>query len=479
MKRVNTWLAFIIGMLILMPFSSSGQEIEREQLDFQLAKEEAETILSKSDSIPDLQMMVKVKSKAASLLWSQGPVRSRLVFIKLWEAIDKGSDDNSFDVENARIDLLEYLYPKDRRLAVQLIESARQSNSKSTSLVEKISGTNSETRRLAFLSYRLAEEDAVLAARVLEAGLSENTAPMLPLILSRIRDKNPVLANYIASQTTERFDNQSPTIALVGIGTMAGYLFPLTPSPVISLESSESDENLRQQYMFSGYRVLKRSLEETNESLIKGQNFNNRALTLRTFNQALTAGILAEMSSRYAPEYFVELTTISGRLIQTVPKQFAGLIAIQVAAVRAAIGRVEKSEISEAEIIIAIAKEDFFSAQLLIDDIKEEAKKKIWQDILFRSQAQSFVKRGDLLAALSTARKLESVSQSIPILVDIAKIAHKKKDESLSISVLQEAERVSGRLSKGMQARTLFSVATESAYFMKAQSLVMLLTSVE
>lgn len=369
--KKRSYLALII-VIIVMTGSIKSQERTKVAVDYQIAVDELDSILAKSESIRDVRGYICIRSKAANILWSRDPSESRVIFTKLWEKIDKQIDSESFDKEGARIDLLEQLFPKDRTLANKLIAASKSSKVKSNSVFDMLSGTNPETKRLAFLAYRLAEHDPGLAATVLEAGLKENTAPSLALVLSRIRENDPLLANYVASKAIERFPDQSPTLGLFGLGSVVVYLFPYAPSPAISSEVAKSDEDLLQLFMDVGYLTLKRSMEETEENLISVSHLTSQALIVRKFNQALLASILVTLSPRYSTQYFVELNTISTSLIQGVPKQFLSLISNQVAAVRGILGRAEEQEVSDEEIIAAITREDYLSAELQINKIKEE-----------------------------------------------------------------------------------------------------------
>lgn len=479
MKNHFINVIIIVGLMIL-PISLNGQTVNTKQVKTQLAVQEAETILHKADRIMDLLAMVRLKSKAANLLWTRQPDESREVFIKLWDTIDKRTDDNSFEEEEARSAVLQYLFPKDRKLANQLLRKLAKNNKEDISDFETTSGRSKETRRLALLSHRVAETDVVLAAYILEQSLTENTHPTASLVLSRIREKNPLLANYVVSQAIENSGNLPRTLALHRLGVLTGYLFPFTPMPAISSEVMESDENLRQQFTLAGYQILKDSLTETNEFLTNEQKLGDKSKELRVMSLALVAGTLAVLSTRYAPEHFVELNAIANRLIINVPKSLVGLVQAQIAAVKGAVDLAEKSDVSETEIINALAKEDFSAAENLIAEIKDENKKKFWTQTLLKAQSKAYLIRGELLKALNTTRKIDDANQKLLLLVEVAKAAHKKQDESLSIDVLQEAQKVSAEsLPKGLNAQTLFSLAAETAYFLKPQAMQMLQTSVE
>ena len=456
-----------------MSANLKGQNLNDDRMKHQRAVLEAESILSEADKIDNLLVAVKVKAKAASVLWTQSPEKARAVFIKLWDKVD-GQTDKSFDKEEARIALLPYLFSKDRALANQLLKRSAGED-ENVSDFDKINGKDPETRRLAFTAYRLAERDAVLAAAVLEQSLASGTAPMAQLTLARLREKDPLLANYVASRAIESFNRQPRTVAVIGLNTLIAYLFPYTPLPAVSPEVIESDENLRFQFMSTGYQILKESLAESNDFLVKEQQLSAKSLDFRGFSQAMLAAILTTLSTRYAPQNFAELDEITRRLIIGLPKQLADAIQIQTAVIRGGLGEVETSEVSEAEILSAMAKGDFNAAQNLIDKLKNETKKKTWTQLLLKAQTNFYLANNEILLALNTARKIENAAQRMLLLAETAKAAHKRRDQVLSVDILQEARKTSAdSLPKGTRATTLFTIAAETAYFSVSESLLTL-----
>jgi hypothetical protein len=485
MKHLIIAIVILIGGIIV-PIKISGQKEESDRLRYLRAIQEAEAVQSAADRIIDNPLaVIKIKAKAASVLWTQSPEQSRLIFTKLWDKIESQSD-NAFDKEEARIALLKYLFPKDRTLANRLLKkTADKSQDNEVSNYEKMNGTDPETRRLAFTAYSLADADVVLAASVLEQGLAHGTPPMIAPILTRIREKNPLLANYVALRTIENFSGQSRTAAVFGLNTITPYLFPWTPSSVISDEVEESDENLRSVFMSAGYQILKESLLESDATLIKQEQLSKKNLGFRNFSQAMLAAVLATLAPRYAPQLYSPLADVAQRLISTLPPQFASGIQTQVAAVKAKISKAEatpdsESEVSESDIIGAVARGDFKVAQTLIDKLKNESKKKIWMQLLQKAQIKSFLTNGELLDALITARKIEDGSQRMFMLAEISKAAHKKRDKVLSTDVLYEARKTnSDSLPKSIRATTLFAIAADTAYFSALEATLMLEEGVE
>lgn len=483
MNKIKIHVLLVI--FITSGFSATGlvmgQDLTMPISEYESALSEIDQILVRSDKIFDLKKQVIIKSKAANLYWDHDPDMARRVFIKLWNTINDALDEegfSKFDREDARIDLLEKLFPKDHKLASRLMNDLRKLEKKEESLANRLRGTTENARRFGMLSYRAAEDDIRLASQILQIGLAENTTPMLPAILTRIREKDPLLANSIVAGILDGTQEISPTFGLTSLSLIADYLFPLRPSPTLSIEALESDEELRDQFMKSGHNLLSRSLAESDEVLIKDHKYDVGILSYRKMQQALLSSVLAAMAQRYSPQHLVELNLISGSLLSMVPGQMVALISMQTNVVRSHIGALNEKDVTFADITSALVREDFTKAKTLIGDLKEEPEKKVWFDIVHSAEATSLLKQEEGEQALSSAGKIENAGQAFIILPKILKYAHKKQNESLELITFQEMKRVSNRMGKGMRARVAFSVVTEMAPLMKDYSETLLLEAV-
>lgn len=167
------------------------------------------------------------------------------------------------------------------------------------------------------------------------------------------------------------------------------------------------------------------------------------------------------------------------------PPQFASAIPAQVAAVKAKISNAEaapdkESEVSESDIIGALARGDFKVAQTLIDKLKNESKKKVWTQLLQKAQIKAYLTNGEILDALNTARKMEDDSQRMFMLADISKAAYKKRDKVLSTDILYEVRKTPADSStKSIRATTLFAIAADTAYFSTPEATLMLEDGIE
>jgi hypothetical protein len=478
MKYLTFLITFLAGALLMVNIAK-GQSPTSPENNYSRAVEEVENILSSAGKLNNPLAIIKVKSKAANLLWAAKPERARAVFMELWEFIN-AQTDKSFDQEEARLALLQNLYPKDQALARRLMDkiAGPSSGDDKVSAVDKLLGNTSANRRTALLANRLLEADITLASSVLEQSLAGGVAPLAQTTLSQLRAKDPLLANHLTARAIRNLEQSSPTSAVTGLGIITNYLFPLVPSFTFSPEASESDENLRSLFVNAGYQALKASLAEAEETLLKEQGFTPASLKTRIISQTVLAATLTALAPRYAPLYLAELTAITARLLNLLPPNLVELVKAQASAVKGSLGTSEEAEtdeVSEGEIINALTKQDFNKAQSLIDRLKDENKKALWTGLLLKTQSNAYLDAGDLIAALNTARKLQEPVQRMQLLVGIAKATHKKRDAGLAVDLLLEARRTkTDALPKAVHAVTLFALSADIAYFSAPESSAML-----
>lgn len=87
-QRGLGWLILI--MLLSVPVELLGQEPgDKVASPYQRAVQELEGIITEADRLTDKLARVKVRAKAASLLWLRDSHRARVMFRKLWEWIEE------------------------------------------------------------------------------------------------------------------------------------------------------------------------------------------------------------------------------------------------------------------------------------------------------------------------------------------------------------------------------------------------------
>lgn len=470
---------FITLVLLFSAIMIEGQAGDMSQIHYQRATQVLDNVVAEAAKL-DLMVAVRVRAKSANIMWLQSPEKGRAAFSSLWEAIEKEEEHPGFDREEARMVLLRYLYPRDSSFAQELLHKlAEKSNAASDApfSFEKVSGKNVETNRLARLAFRLLDTDSTMAADVLEQSLARNTAPQSILVMAKLREVDPLLANYVARRALQNLLNQPASIAVVGATHLITYVFPLTPYPAPSLAIEQADEILRAQFMNVGYRVLKASLSESDESLKEKYKIGSQALEFRTFSQAFLSATLAALSTRYAPYLTPELMVIRDSLYSKIPAQMVQGANMQANVIKSAT-EPQSSEGSDA-ITPAIANGDFGRARSLIEKLKDERLKKIYTQQLATAEFRSFLV-SDLESARKVARSVEDSSLKMQMFGQLAKTAHKKGDIVFSAETLREALKIPVNPDhKGAYARALFVLATESAYFAGPESLIVLRAAVK
>jgi len=476
--NIRTRLVSVILLSVTAPIVINGQMEDIKQIRYRRAAQELEQVLEESQKLDPI-LAVKVRAKAANLLWLQSPDRARTIFIALWDLIEKESSKTGFPTEDARTTVLRQLYPRDTRLAKQLIQGVvakGNANEQGPLSFNKISGKDVDTNRLARVAYRLLDSDTTLAVEVLEQSLAYNTAPQSIIVLSKLRDSDALLANYIARRTLQNFSNQPKTIAVVGATHLISYLFPLVPSPPASMEIAESDEGLRAQFLAVGYQILKESLEESEQSLKDTYHMSAEGLGFRTYAQGFLAETLTTISTRYAPHLTPELRLIASDLLAKLPAPMAQAARMQAGAAGTTAEAFDAGEENQtAAVFGAIARGEFSRARDLIDKLKDERTKKSYTQQLLKAEFKSYLALSELDKALKTALLVDDSSVRMQMLGQLAKMAHQKGNLPFSSEVLREARKTAVDPDrKGMHARALFMLASETAYFAGPETLLVM-----
>lgn len=471
-------LVSVILVSVTAPIIINGQMEDIKQIRSRRATQELEQVLEESSKLDPI-LAVKVRAKAANLLWLQTPDRARAIFTALWDLIEKESNKPGFPTEDARTAVLRQLYPRDSRLAKQLIQGViakGNANDEGPLGFNTISGKDVDTNRLARVAYRLLDSDTTLAVEVLEQSLAYNTAPQSIIVLSKLRDSDALLANYIARRTLQNFLTQPKTIAVVGATHLISYLFPLVPSPPASLAIAESDESLRALFLTVSYQILKESLEESEQTLKETYHMSAEGLGFRTYAQGFLAETLATLSNRYAPHLTPELRSIASGLLAKLPAQMAQAAKMQANAAGSTAEAFDAGEENQtAAVFGAIARGEFGRAGELIDKSKDERTKKNYTQQLLKAEFKSYLALSELDKALKTALLVDDSGVRMQMLGQLAKTAQQKGNPAFSSEVLREARKTPvDPARKGMHARALFMLASETAYFAGAEALLVM-----
>lgn len=441
-------------------------------MQYQAAVAEIGIVLDRTRLLTDARSVNIVKAKAANVIWMYDKVEAEGLFRSLWKMIDRELDDPKFDKEVARMDLLEQLFPRDPKLAYELIDELELRRKADEAISDLINGTNRGTRRSAFLSYRMAEDDEILAARLIEEGSRANTAPSFPLVLNRIRSKDPLLSNRVVKRVMSNFKAQQPTAALVGILAIAAHIFPFTPQPPESIESYESDREIRLLFTRVSLESLRRSMAEKEAALLSS-GYSTEILAQRKFNQTLVASILAVLTPYLSPMDAPEMMTLAAAMREGFTPDELSMMEMQLSVVKAAMQQSEDDS-DESAIVNAMARQDFSKAEFLISGLKMEIKRTLWLDALYRAMAYSFLRSGEMDRAIDAAGRISSVQGAVATLLDILGRSSSSRDEEAMTKALNKLDDRAKNMRPGARARLRFIMAGHAADLKKTEALVLL-----
>ena len=419
-----------------------------------LAGEELEAIIIEAEKLDNEAARVNVKSRAAMLVSFADPARSEAMFLSLWKYTNAQTDE-TFDKEQARLVILKYLSSRNLKLARQLL--AEQPKPKDSPQETGIPGDDKELRSASKLASILADTDPSSAAGLLEESMSRGVTPFSVGALSRLRETNSVLSDYVATKVLERLPTQPTLVSLAGLFGLGGYVFPGSETVLPSIEAESSLHLLQYRYFIASHDALRTSLGETNESLVKDQRYTQPQLQFRAAYQAQLATVLAALAPRFQPLLTAELTAIAGKLAPQVPANIPQLS-------RSTLSRISGSPLSsddpETNFFSAISNGDFDEASKQLDRLQSGEKKEAYAQLLLKAHARALLGKSDVMGALTIIRKLQDETTRIVMYLDAMKATKKKQDPNLSSIVINEARLMVPQTNRnGIHVRALLSFA--------------------
>jgi len=442
----------IIGWILLMPVYLFAQQTA-VQNDNQTIAQELESVIIEAKNVDNKNALVVIQSRAAMLLSFSDPARSEKMFLNVWKFINR-QPDSDFDKQQAKLVVLKYLFPRNAKLARELLAEKPKTNG-STSPAP----ADDDQRQAAKLASQLVDVDPSVAASLLERSLSTSATIAGIGALSRLREKDSFLSDYIAAKTLEALTARPTLISLSGLQLLAGYVFPGPDTVMFSMDAESSLRSLQFKYFLVGYDTLKASLSETNELLLKDYHYTEGDLQFRAANQAIVAGFLAALAPRYQPSLAAELNAIAAKRASQIPP---GLSQIQQLALAKLSGNRSISEEPEQNLIYAMSSGDYDEADKQLDRISDEKKKIVYRQLLLKTHARTLLAQSDVLGALVLIRKLEDEPTRLVMYLDAVKAANKKRESDLTHIIINEARLLVPQTDRnGLHVRALLSFVAQ------------------
>jgi hypothetical protein len=377
------------------------------------------------------------------------------MFLQIWKLANEQTD-TTFDKEQAKLQVLKYLFPRNSKLARRLL--AQQTKPESSTQTGSFS-KNENTSLSSKLASELVDTDPGTAAALLEQSLSTNPTPGGIGALSRLREKDSMLSDYIAAKMLDALKSQSTLVSLSALQLMTGYAFPGAEAPVFSVDAETSLKQLQLRYFVTAYDLLKTSLGETTEALMRDQHFTRRDIQYRAANQGQVAAILSALAPRMQPALSAELNDLAAKLAPQVPENIAQMTQF---ALRRLSGK--ETDDPEGRLAVALSKGEFGEAHKALDLVKDDQRKEAYTQLLIRNEARSLLKQSEIMKALTLIRTLSDQPARLIMYLDALKAAKKKPDADLTNIIINEARLLIPQVERnGLHARALFSFANTMA----------------
>ena len=422
----------------------------------ELATTDLEEVISQAGKLDDKLASIAIRARAAALISYSDPARAETIFLEIWKLANERSEKD-FDKERAQLQILKFLSLRNSKLARRLLaEQARLAQSLPQ---PGEPGQDPRTRLSPKLAVQLIDSDPVTAAALLEESLSTSVTPAGLGALFRLREKDPFLSDYIAARTLDGLMNKPTLVSLSALQVMTAYAFPGPESSDASPEAENSLQQLQLKYFVTSYDVLKASLSETKERLIKDYRYTEPDLQYRNANQGQIAAILAALAPRLAPALSIELNDIAGKLAPQIPTNIAQMTQF---ALRRLTGNQLESSDAEQQFAFALSQGDFGEARKQLDLLKDDQKREIYTQLLIKNEARTLLKRSEIMKAVTLIRSLKDQTTRLVMYIDALKAARNKRDADLTKIIIDEARLLIPQVDRnGLHARALLLFATQ------------------
>lgn len=452
-KATSTGGSKTIPRLTISSSSRSPRKLALEELANVIV--EAQNLQNKTDAF-------KVLSKSANVLWLESPTKARSMFQHLWELTNQQDAENG-DNEEARTDLLRYLTPRDAKLAAKMLDDAAVNNrtAHAATFSQMAIGSDPVSRRLALLASKLVQQDdSAQAAKVLERALAISVTPAGLSTLTKLRQRNPVVTDRVVARTLDTLKMRPTVLSLPSLYLLVDYVFPASNVDPNAATVNPPSQMLRAQYFSTAYVVLRRSLEESDNLLMKEQVHSTNDLRFRSMFQSQLTEVLTTLAPRFAPELLPELKAVATGQLTTLPTNAA----IMSRFTRLRLGdSVETSGDRSMDIAVALAKGDIPKAEQLLAGVEDEKLRNAVAQTIAKVAYDLYLAQSELGEALSQARKLQDQETKAIAFAQLARAAKTKRDTEFSKLVVAEAlSFFSGKKASGLQARALLMLAPEA-----------------
>lgn len=417
------------------------------------AAQELEAIVSEAKNITNENAVVSITARAAMLLSYSDPTRAEKMLMDLWKFSNE-QRGKGFDRSHAKVLILKSLYSRNPKLARRLMSEGQEQGGSS------LPGLDDESAVPGRLASALMDVDPGSAAAVLQQSLSHAVTPATLGALIRLRERDFLLGDYVAAQVVAALTTQPTLSSLPGLYMLGAYVFPGAEAPAPSIDAETSRLSLQYRYFSGGYDILRASLNESNEALLKDQRYTQRQLQFRGAYQAEVAAILAALAPRLQRSLAPELAAIANSLAPQVPANMPRLPQFTLAKLSGSF----TSEDPEQRFFFALSSGDFAAARGELDRLKDSAKRTLYLQLVLKSEARAHLAKSELIEAVTAIRKLDDPTARLVMYMDALKAAKPKSDVDVTRVIINEARLLIPQTDRnGLHLRALLAFTSQLA----------------
>jgi hypothetical protein len=314
----------LAAIFVLVLPGSWSQEVVINSVDkvdkLEEIRESIDSVETSASILSSQTQVVKIKARAANLIWRIDRENGRLRFKRLWEWINNNMA-LSKDLERARAELLTQIYLLDRELANSLIDTVERDIERveTASLMETLRGNVGSARLRSEIAIRAVDENPEVAAWLISDEMKQGYNYPLHSAIVRLGAKDQQIGERLVSQLINTLDVTTSDSSIVGAQQLFNYFFPSK----YGATTAESARPLTDLYVRSSIKILERSL---------GSNRVKRApeeLRVIEMSQALLATQLNSVTGKLAnlePEIVEKVSSLSKKLRHLVPAELAGIV---------------------------------------------------------------------------------------------------------------------------------------------------------
>ncbi|HLG15716.1 MAG TPA: hypothetical protein VJH03_14615 [Blastocatellia bacterium] len=452
-------------------------------------------ILEQSKSFEDDEVRIRVQAQIADLLWQRDEPRARRLFEAAFRAIastklppqDKTAPPSYVGANShypLRSDVIRLVSSHDPALAARFVDSVvDQPPNVDPKFLASSYGTYSESAmlQLQFALY-ITHSDPTRAGQIAGTFLQKGDFPRAASILRPLRSSVAWLADDLFAQAVARL-KQSDTISADSVRYLADYVFPdfgegtirFTNGARMEAANTAISAELKAQFMELAYNATAQWTRAAQKNGDRGAN--SRAadiespesriarLLLPYFDQHMPdklAAIRAQVSEAFA--------TSTGGSEPNRGATLSGTVEDFLSRAERATDAKEKDLLYANALTRAVRNRDFGGARTILERISNERMRSQLDSTIRRaideerySEARRTLDSGDLDTAYALISELSDPRRRISMLGNLAISLLNRKENELSLQVLDEAKRLAGGATGTERAVELLRLADLAA----------------